>query len=216
MDRRDFLKTSVLAIAAGSLFSSVASSVLSKTLRLEDEDVDLFSLEAITDNSDYAVKLFEKFAKDGWLKYKTIKYSEFQVSGNVMGDLVFIKNNKLIDYTKSQNDFGKKLLDIRKELNLPSMLNNPVRIRLYTDNDSNLKNIIVVQRGKIIKRISPDSNDIYTFYGKSGKLVLGVNDGNARITETECRHKICKQMNSLKKQGDYIACIPNEIQVFAE
>ncbi|MCX6166335.1 MAG: NusG domain II-containing protein [Ignavibacteriae bacterium] len=213
MDRRDFLKASSLFMAAGILIPKVAKSMLAFPF---GSDVDNFSLEVITGNSDYAIKLLEEFIKEGNFGKGSFNYSEYAISNNIMGDLVFIKDNVLTDYTKETDDISLRLKEIRKKLDLPSIISNPVRIRLYRNTGSEVRKIMVAQNGKIISRLDPADSNIHTFYGKSGKLILDVNSGKARVKDVECKHKICKQMSSIKKPGDYITCIPNGLQIFAE
>jgi len=212
MKRRDFLKATSLAIALGAVnplkvFSSVAGKMKSDSS---------FSLEVITSNPDYAASLLEDFAKSGNLGIGEMKYSEYPVVGDVMGDLVFVNDNKLIDYITASDEVSVKLREIRKQLRLPSVIENPVRIRLYKNANTDVNNLFVVQKGNIIKKINPEISDIYNFYGKSGKLVLNVSKGNAYVLESECRHQICKRTGSIKNSGDYITCIPNQLHIFAE
>lgn len=213
MDRRDFLKGTGLFLAAGILLPKAVKSMSGLPFGNETES---FSLEVITGNSDYAVKLLESFIKEGNLGSGNFSYSEFPIANNVMGDLVFIKENELVDYTKSGDDMSLKLMEIRKKLNLPSIVSNPVRIRLYRNSGNDVKKIMVAQNGKIISSINSDNSNEHTFYGKSGKLILDVNYGTAKVKDVECKHKICKQMSSISKPGDYITCIPNGLQIFAE
>jgi hypothetical protein len=212
MDRRDFLKASGLFLAAGMIIPKVAKSMLSNRV-ISSEN---FSLEVITGNTDLAVRLLEEFATDGELGKGSINYSEYPISGDVMGDLIFVQGNELVDYTNSYDDVSLKLKEIRNKLSLPMILPNPVRLRLYRNSGSTIKKIMVAQKGKIISRIEPEDTGFYTLHGKSGKLILDVKNNYARVKDAECKHKICKQMSSIKKPGDYITCIPNELHIFAE
>jgi hypothetical protein len=212
MDRRDFLKGAGVFLAAGMIIPKVAKSMLSKNINGNDN----FSLEVITGNEGLAVNLLEEFAKNGGFGLSSMNYSEYPVTGNVMGDLIFVKGNELDDYTYADDDVSRQLREIRNKLNLPMMLDNPVRIRLYRNSGSTVKKIMVAQKGKIISRIAPEDNGLYALRGKSGKLILDIKNGSASVKETECKHKICKQMSSIKKPGDYITCIPNELHIFAE
>jgi hypothetical protein len=213
MERRDFLKASGLILASGMLIPKIAKSMFNNAISREVEN---FSLEVITENSDYAVRLLEDFIKEGNFGKGSFNYSEYPISNNIMGDLVFINDNELIDFTKLNDDLSIRLREIRNKLYLPATVSNPVRIRLYRNSGSEVKNILVAKNGKIISRFNSDYSDEHIFYGKSGKFVLEVNNNTARVKDVECKHKICKQMNSIKKPGDYITCIPNGLQIFAE
>ncbi len=119
-----------------------------------------FSLEVITSNPDYAASLLEDFAKSGNLGSGEMKYSEYPVVGDVMGDLVFVNDNKLIDYITASDEVSVKLREIRKQLRLPSVIENPVRIRLYKNANKDVNSLFVVQKGNIIKKIKPEISEI--------------------------------------------------------
>jgi len=212
MKRRDFLKASTLALAVGAINPLTALSSVAGKLKNDSS----FSLEVITSNPDRAVSLLQEFTKSGILNSRKIKYSEYPVSGKLMGDLVFVNDNNLVDYTNSSDELSVKLREIRNQLKLPSILENPVRLRLYKNGNDDVKNIFIVQKGNIIKKINLDIHDSYRFYGKSGKMVLNVSNRNAYVIESECKHQICKNTGSIKNSGDYITCIPNQIHIFAE
>ena len=213
MKRRNFLKLSGLVVASGAMTSFKSVNAFSKVLK---NSTDNFSLEAVVKDSDSALKLLEEFAKSGKLYDGLIKYSEYPITGEAIGDLIYVKENKLVDYTKSFDDTSTALREIRSKLGLPAKLYNPVKIRLYRNDGGAAKKLYVVQRGNIIDSISPSVNLTTSYYGKNGKFILKVNDGVTSVTETECRHQICKKMKSIKNAGDYITCIPNELHVFAE
>ena len=212
MDRRDFLKASGLFVAAGMVLPKAAKSMFKSNTAGSDN----FSLEVITGNVNLAVNLLEEFAKDGAPGGGSFSYSEYPISGSVMGDLIYVQGNSLIDYTRSFDDIGLKLREIRNKLSLPMVLSNPTRVRLYRNEGTDVKNILVVQKGKIISKLNPDNSGIYIFNGKSGKMVIDVKSNSVKVKDVECKHQICKQMNSIRKPGDYITCIPNELHIFAE
>ncbi|MCE1164263.1 MAG: NusG domain II-containing protein [Bacteroidetes bacterium] len=213
MNRRDFLKLSSIFVAAGVAAPAVLKSMTKKTLEVGTGS---FSLEVITDNPEMAAALIEQFAKKGYSGYSGLKYSEYPVSGDVTGDLILVRNGQLVNYTVSGDEESMMLKEIRSKLSLPSMLSNPVRIRLYRDNGGSVSKLFVARQGKIIKTINPYSEDSVTLYGKTGGLVLGVSGGAAAVSKATCRHEICKRMGSINKTGDYITCIPNELHIFAE
>jgi len=213
MERRSFLKASALIAALGAM--TPLKSVNAFAGKIMD-DGQAFSLEAIVSDADYAEKLIEQFAKENLSTFKTLKYSEIPIQGSTSGDLVFVKNNSLINFTNANDDASLELSEIRKKLLLPRVIENPVRIRLYTENNSIAKNFVVVQNGKIAAKINSESSSSYNFYGKTGKIVLNISEGKAQITESGCAHGVCMKRGSINKSGEYIACIPNQFQVFAE
>lgn len=210
MDRRDFLKISGFA-AAGLIAASSIRSFAKGT----ENDIQ-FSIEAFVSDADKAVSRIERFIKNNIRTSHTIRYSEYPYSAAVNGDIVFILNNRLVDVVNPKDALAYEISEIRRTLSLPEYIENPVRIRVYTENSAPLKKVFVARQGKVISELPLNSNEEYTYFGKSGKLVLKSNDNTFSVKSSECKHQICSRMGKVEKAGDYIACIPNEIQIFSE
>jgi hypothetical protein len=210
MDRRDFLKTSVFATAGIFAATSAIKAITKEAGNTQ------FSIEAIVSDADKAGTLIERFIKNNIQTKYIIKYSEYPYLNSTNGDILFILDNSLIDIVNPSNKMAEDLAEIRKSLSLPENIENPIRIRVYTENSAPLKKVFVAQKGKVISELPIGKNDEYTYYGKSGKLILKANDNKFAVKTSECKHQICSKMGSIKKAGDYIACIPNEIQIFSE
>lgn len=213
MDRRDFLKISGFATAGLFVASSAIKSFAKATASVSDTQ---FSIEAFVTDSDKAVARIERFIKNNIKTKYTIKYSEYPYSNATNGDIVFILNNNLVDITNPKDTLAYEISDIRKSLSLPGYIESPIRIRVYTENSSPLKKLFVAQKGKVISELPLGKNEEYTYYGKSGKLVLKASDNKFEVKTSECKHQICSRMGKVEKAGDYITCIPNEIQIFSE
>jgi hypothetical protein len=213
MKRRDFIKTSAIAVAVSAI---TPIKVFSNISRKIGNTIKSFSLEVITSNPDYAVTLLQEFAKTGNLEKGEMNYSEYPVSGQMMGDLIYVDDNNLINYTKLCDDMSLKLIEIRKKLELPKIIEKPVRLKLYRNNGEKSKSILVTHKGEIIKNFNLLTDDSYTLNGSKGKLILKVTKGNAYVSESECKHQICKITGSIRNAGDYITCIPNELHFVAE
>ncbi len=48
---------------------------------------------------------------------------------------------------------------------------------------------------------------------KAGNTLVIINNGRARIAESTCSHKICKNAGWLSKPGDVSACVPNRVMI---
>jgi len=221
MDRRDFLKISGFAaaglFAATSAIKSLAKETISKGTTAKGVFSDMqFSIEALVSDSGRASSLIENFIKNNIETKYTIKYSEYPFSSGVMGDMVFIHNNNLVDLVHPKYTLASEAAEIRKSLSLPGYIENPVRIRFYTDNTGPLRKVFVAQSGKVISTLPMNKDEEYTYHVKSGKLTIKSSDNNFSVIKSECKHQICSRMGKIEKPGDYIACIPNEIQIFSE
>jgi len=211
MDRRNFLKTSSKLVAAGALLPSAVKAVFSKSGTEES-----FSLEVITDNADKASAMLEALAKNGNLGTTDLKFTEYPIAGDVVGDIVFVKNGRLFDFTNSSDAISLGLKEVRKSLNLPALISNPVRVRLYRKTYQDMSKVFVMRKGEIIKQVDFNSYGAFSLNGKSGLTKIDVSVSGIRVLDSECRHKICRQMKTISKSGDFITCIPNEIHIFAE
>jgi hypothetical protein len=73
-----------------------------------------------------------------------------------------------------------------------------------------------MQKGQIIKQLDPRSYGNHSFTGKAGVTKVNVSESGVRITDSDCKHKICSKMKPITKAGDSLTCIPNELHIFAE
>ncbi len=213
MNRRNFLLASTMAVAAGTILPSALKAIGKNNLPVSEEN---FSLEVITGNPDKASAMLEAFAKQGNFGMGNLKYAEYSIAGNAVGDIVFVRNGRLIDFTKSSDSLYEGLKDIRKTLSLPSLIENPVRLRLFTKSESEAKKVFVMQKGEIVKQIDMSMYGNYSFMGKAGVTKVNVSESGVRITDSDCKYKICSKMKAITKAGDFLTCIPNELHIFAE
>lgn len=49
--------------------------------------------------------------------------------------------------------------------------------------------------------------------GPVGETRVEISDGTARITDSDCRDKICISMGSIQEPGQWVACLPNRVFV---
>jgi hypothetical protein len=49
--------------------------------------------------------------------------------------------------------------------------------------------------------------------GLVGNTVVEILDNHARVIDSDCRDKICVNMGSLDRRGDWSACLPNGVMV---
>lgn len=211
MNRRDFIKASSMIVAGGSLIPASLKSASGKSDFEEN-----FSLEVITDKADKASLLLESFAKYGNLGNSGIKFAEYPVGGDVIGDLVLVKSGRLFDFINSTDEMSAGLKEIRSSLGLPSLISNPVRLRLFRNEGQNAGKIFIMRNGLIIKHLDPQSYGNFKIEGKSGMTIISVQKTGVSISDSECKYKICKQMKPIRRSGEYITCIPNELHIFAE
>jgi hypothetical protein len=216
MDRRNFLKISSFAIGAAAL-TNLSSGAISKVLG-KNSRTDRFSLEMITDNEDKAIKLAENFISDLKLGKKIVKFSEYGLNKTENGDLVYLKNGKLLNYKTGLSDINWELRDIANELNLPRVITNPVRLRFYTQPEETTANsFLVFHKDKLVKRIDSSASNLnFKVRGTRGDVAINIDNGKARVTDSSCTHKNCIHSGSISIADESIVCIPNEVLILAE
>jgi len=72
--------------------------------------------------------------------------------------------------------------------------------------------------GKKADRLPLSKNKLKTYRTQKGKITVVVENGQARVSESSCEHKICLSLPPASLSGDRIICAPNhfllEIQGF--
>jgi len=211
MKRRDFLKTGSLAVTAAAAGALPLSKVYSKTQNS-------FSLEIVTDKEVKAIKLIEEFIHVQGLNSDTIKYSEYRLGKAESGDIVLFRNSKLVNYKEGTDKISEGLKTIASELELPGIIDDPVRLRFYTDNDGEpAKHFLVFLNDVLINKIEASTDNLnLKINGTMGKLVLNISGRKARVAQSSCNHKNCVNSGSISLANENIVCIPNNIVIIAE
>ncbi|HMS34032.1 MAG TPA: NusG domain II-containing protein [Ignavibacteria bacterium] len=217
MKRRDFFKKSSIAISAAAL-SGIPGISFSKPAANPVYNTQNFSLEIITDRPDKAVKLSEEFLKNYYKENTIIKFSEYPITGNSFGDIVFVRNGKLINFKEGSDDLKKDIRIIAGSLSLPKKLINPSRIRFYlSGNKAPAERILVFHKNVLIRSINTGGRDaVINLNGSKGNLILNIESNKARVLESSCTHKTCINSGSIAFSGESIVCIPNELMILCE
>ncbi len=214
MNRRKFFRVSSLAAAAVTLGNFTNTGKLFASPR----SLTGFSLELITDNSPKAIKLAEEFLSGINTGGEIVKFSEYFLDKPESGDIVYFSGCKLMNYKNSVSETSSKLREIAKELNLPKIIHNPIRLKFTIDSsDINAENFLIFNKQKLIHKISAsESNLNLTLHGTKSELTVNINSGKARVVSSGCAHRNCVNSGSISKVNESIVCIPNEIHIIAE
>lgn len=213
MDRRNFLKQCALIASGFSVSKGVAlwpNSLFAKQIYLEN-----FSLALITNKHDKAILKVEGLIKNLNLKNKNIKFSEYSMAGNHVGDIVLIRDNNLINFRAAHDDLSQHVLDISRELDLPQSLQNPVFMKFDTESNSLTPNFInVFHKNVLIDQFDINvDRDSHPIKGSKGLVIISIKNKSVRIISSSCKHKTCVKMRSINKPGQNLVCIPNEIRI---
>lgn len=217
MKRRDFFKTSTAAVSALAL-PGISAVSFNKLLAGEVSEHGSFSFEIITDRPEDAIKLSERFFKNNSFYDPVIKFSEYSVEGEMNGDIVFVREGKLINYKSDNTDLNNEIRSIAGSLSLPKKLVNPVRIKFY---QSGMKaaadRFLIFHKNILIRTLKTDSKNLnLNIEGTKGNILLNIENKKARVINSSCAHKTCINSGSIAFPGESIVCIPNELMILCE
>lgn len=208
MDRRNFLKGSS-AFAALS-FISGKSKVFAGT---DNSD---FSLEILTDAPGNVLELANTILP-GIHGNNTI-LKQYKMYGKFTGDIVFIQNNQLFDFYRSNTQLALKLQAAAKKLNLPAEVKDPTLIR-FSPNVTNTKpeNLNIFVGNNLVERFNlEDEFQEHIITSNKGELVLNLAGRKAKVISSSCKHKTCMHKGQIYSSGENIVCIPNNIRIALE
>jgi hypothetical protein len=217
MKRRDFLKISALSVSAAAIAGSTFGS-LKNLYAGTKKGSSSFTFEILTDDPQKALKVSQEFFRNNSFDSSIIKYSEFQLDGEMPGDIVFVNNKELINYKYGSDKIRKEIRNIAGILSLPKKVTNPVRMRFrLSENNSPAENFLVFHKNKLINSYKSGSSvSNMNLKGTKGNLLMNINNGKARIISADCTHKTCVNTGSISFSGESIVCIPNEVMILCE
>lgn len=85
---------------------------------------------------------------------------------------------------------------------------------LKGNNDPVAKAVIKVKDAEYIYPLN-QSREL-EFEGELDKAHLIIHDGCIEFVQSPCRDKVCIHMGQARKEGDFLACLPNRIIVTVE
>jgi len=216
MDRRGFMKQ-VAFLASGVIMSN---GILRKPEKLfaKSTGAESFSLSLITDNPDTAIFSVEKLIKNSSLHTETLRFTEVELPGEQISDIVLVRNSKLINYRTSTDHFSKNVARLAKELKMPEKLKNPVLLKFSTSNSGQVaRKINVYHKNMLVAEYKIDDHvHEAQINGSKGDIVLSVQNSKVTIDAASCKHQTCVKMGHINRPGQNLVCIPNELRVEIE
>jgi len=73
--------------------------------------------------------------------------------------------------------------------------------------------VIVEADNKLIGKYSLKKNQLISTLGPLGTTDIEIKDGQARIAQSSCSHKVCIKMGWIKHSGKIAACVPNKVVI---
>lgn len=216
MKRRDFLQKSALMMA-GIAVSGIGSLYPQKLLAADAGARDL-SLDIITADPDAAIREIEALIKSAGLPQRVIRYQECRLPGVHTGDIALVKDSNLLNFREAGDDFSRQLLEISQGLFLPRAVENPFLLRFYSEDRRALPGRVSITRGDELVAQLTIAQDAAPRRVESarGFVDIAVRDRAVRITDASCKHKTCMKLGAIRRPGERLVCIPNQIAVTIE
>ena len=213
MKRREFLKYSSVLLPATAAMGVV--NPFTKKVFAAVKTAGSFSLSVITDQPSKTIHIIEQAIKNSEYGKSTLQFSEYLLKGRHIGDIAYVKSQKLINYHKEKDGFSRILDKSANSLSLPRVLDNPVLLQFSSEQDM-LKpgNLNIFRGDALIKKLSLE-NDLehYRIEGLKGHVDIKIKDKYVSIISASCKHKTCMNMEPISKPGQNLICIPNQVNI---
>ena len=212
MNRRTFLQRSSFIIPGLSVAGMLGTTP--RKLFATNTFPESLSLSVVTDRPEKALALIQELLDQVKLPNKNIRYTEYVLHGNHMGDIAYTRSGQLIDFRKDNKPVCAELRRIAARLDLPRSCENPLLANFSCDEGVQKPAGIRVFKDNelIIEKSFPAQPETIHFDGVHGKVVLEVGkDNSVRFAETSCTHKTCMTMGPISQAGQNLVCIPNQI-----
>jgi len=209
MNRRTFLKHVSLTATGFTLPGLLAAN------RVQAAEATGFQLTAITDDPDALIARLEPVFQKWVASASHIQFSEYQLVGEHLADLVLVRDGKLFNFYREQNDLAAELRNIARTMDMPKAVQQPYVLKFSHRSTIQVPETIQIFSGnRLLNTLSlrTDRDDI-RIPGALGQVVLAVRHGSAKIVHADCRHKTCMKMGTIQAPGDHLVCIPNQIRI---
>ncbi|MFQ5605519.1 MAG: NusG domain II-containing protein [bacterium] len=212
MKRREFLKNCSLVLTGLAVTKGVG---MQRNWLFAKESGWDFSLDLLTDDPVRAVAKLTDLLRTFDCNLDEIKYTEYTLPGQQIGDLVLIKNEQLINFRKSPDALSKQLLEIANELGLPRAMENPTLVRFSNKRSERASTEVhIFHKNRLIEKISVAAHQpSLQIKGTKGELTVAIESAEVRITHASCKHKTCVKMGRIEQSGQNLVCVPNEIRI---
>ncbi len=210
MNRRSFLRNGGMLLGGMLATQFTGRAAVLRTCR---SDNDNFSIDLVTNRPAEASELLHPLLS-AMAAGKRIVYREFPLRGEHTGDLVFIRQGRLIDYRDGAAGYADELAGIARRLELPATLLNPTLLRFAVGGGASATSAEIFQGPLLIGRVSLDEpRKTHRVEGSRGAITLSVSEGAVRIVDASCRHQTCLKMGAIRQAGESLVCIPNRIRI---
>lgn len=213
MNRRDFLKYSSLILPATAAMGII--NPFNKKVFAAVKKTDSFSLSVITDKPSRTIHIIEQAIKNSEYGKGTLQFSEYKLEGKHIGDIAYVKSQKLINYHKGKDEFSMLLDESANSLSLPRVLENPTLLRFLSRQNLLEPSGLNIFKGNTLIKQLPLNKDLdhYRIEGLKGHVDIRIKNKSVSVISATCKHKTCMNMEPISKPGENLVCVPNQINI---
>ncbi len=213
MKRRDFLKYSSLILPASAAMGII--NPFTKNVFAAVKNTGSFSLSVITDQPSRTIHSIEQAIKNSEYGKSALQFNEYRLEGRHIGDIAYVKAQKLVDYHKRIDEFSMLLDESANSLSLPRVIENPTLLRFTSQQRVLEPSGIDIFIGDTLLKQVPLERDVdnLRIEGLKGYVDLRIKNKSASIVSATCKHKTCMNMEPISKPGENLVCIPNQINI---
>ncbi len=76
---------------------------------------------------------------------------------------------------------------------------------------SQKREVLVYQKDKLLEQTELEKDKIITIL--NGRMQFEIKGGRIRVLHSDCPHLLCKNMGWIKRAGETIVCVPNQVLI---
>lgn len=211
MDRRGFMTQGSKLLAGLTLagWSGIHPG------RLSASEPSPFSIDVVTRHPELAIPKIEHAIRASGLRQQNIGFLEYELKGPHVGDIVFAKGHRLVNFYEAADPFSQRLKEVASALSLPQTCHNPTLLRFYSAEGGTRPAHAQVLCGNVFLMQLPlhCTKEVHRFEGAPGHIEVAAGDGSVQIVSASCKHKTCMNMGAIYRAGQSLVCIPAQLSV---
>ncbi len=173
------------------------------------------SLAMTTDDPEEAIESLQKALGEGSAFARRFTFREAILPGTQEGDIVLVRDGKLIDFRASRDPLSRRLRDVAGRFRLPRRMEDPLLVLFESCSPAGgADHVEIYHRNALVARFGiKDTVVDHEVRTGTGSLLVSLRAGVARITEATCAHRTCVKAGGIHRAGQALVCIPDEVRV---
>lgn len=226
MERRDFFKTILATPLMAPLLLSSSPSVNEELFLISDNPqiylpplIERMGTRDKTGKRRYAIRsdhprktaLSQALETSGWTQAGSLRHADLTLSFRPLRypaspSFTFVRGGRIMDIRKRElYSLWKKM----GEEHPPSLCLTIAALQSQSPSLTPGTSVRIFHDGHMIEEMTLKKDRLQTFQSERGKVTMKIEQGNASISSSSCRHKICCSALPVSRRGERIVCAPN-------